>query len=92
MCDLAGRGAVYVGRVDDAAYATKQALDHAHSLIADLERTIGREEVIQLSDAVSGIAGAYEMEVAARLVAIVTAMIGGPGDVLVAPEEGERGA
>jgi hypothetical protein len=88
MCDLNGRGIVYVDRVDDAAYATKQALNRAHALIAELEPRIGRERSIQLSDAVSAVAGAYETEITARLVAIIIAMIGGPGDVLVAPEEG----
>ena len=90
MCDLNSRGVVYVERVDDAAYATKQALGHAHSLIAELEPTIGQERAIHLSDAVSGVAAGYETEITARLVAIVTAMLGGPGDVLVAPEEEGR--
>jgi hypothetical protein len=88
MCDLAGRGIVHVDRVPDAVHATKQALGHAHALIRSIEPTIGRPTAVRLSDAVSGVAGAYESEVTARLMAIIIAMIGGPGDVLVAPEEG----
>ena len=89
MCNLnlSGRALVAVDRVPEAVHATKQALAHAHALIDTIEPTIGRSVAVELSDAVSGVAGAYETEFVARLVAVAQAFIGGPGDVFVAPEE-----
>jgi hypothetical protein len=89
MCTLQARGAIYVDRVPDAVHAKAQALRRAYSLIDAVEPRVGRSLAVQLSDAVSGIAGAYEVEITARLVAVVTAMVGTPAGVLVAPEGAE---
>ena len=83
---LEERGVLYTLPVPEAEHARAEADRLLRIRILPLEPVIGRERVNQLDNAVVTLGAATEMEIASRLVAVLSAITHGDVDVFVAPE------
>ena len=86
MCDLAGRGVLQLPSLDDAIRDRRRARDQRTALINTVTPAIGRPTAMPRDDAVSTFDGAIEVDVRARLFAVMGAIAGGPTDAVIGPE------
>jgi hypothetical protein len=86
MCNLSGRGTVYVPTVDDAVADRRRAYDTVTRLIVVMTPEIGREATTVMDNAVGDLVATTQLEILSRLVAVMRDIVDGPVGVFVAPE------
>jgi hypothetical protein len=85
VCNRGNRSTLYLPSVEEAMRERGHARDKLDRLIEAMVPEIGRQAANVLSDAATDLVARAELEYMARLVTVMQAVAGGPGDVFVAP-------